>query len=144
MKCFLLVLSSLFIYSVQGQKFALLDKRLAQPIKYTEHVSQKDKFDGLFPVETKSLSQFLSALEEISDKLGIKGSLGKVKQYKIGCTKFTGLAVSLASGERLDYVITSECGDIKVSMHLSDAKISNANNAFFINTWIKYIKSSMK
>ncbi|MEP7250950.1 MAG: hypothetical protein ABI683_01180 [Ginsengibacter sp.] len=144
MKYFLLILSSFFIFSVQAQKFALLDKRLAQPIKYTDHVTQTDKFDGFFPVEKKSLTQFLTALEEISKKLETKGPLGTVKQYKIGCTKFTGLTVSLASGARLDYVITSECGDIKVSMHLSNAKISNANNAFFINTWIKYIKSSMK
>lgn len=144
MKYFLLAFSSLFFISVQAQKFALLDKRLAQPIKYTDAVTQKDKLDGFFPVETKSLPEFLSALEEISGKLESKAAMGTVKQYKIGCTKFTGLAVSLAAGERLDYVITSECSGIKVSMHLSDAKISNANNAFFINTWIKYIKSSIK
>lgn len=144
MKYFLLLFFSLFLVSSKGQKFALLDKRLAQPVTYTDHVTQTDKFNGLFPVETRFLPEFLKALEEISQKLQKKGPIGNAKQYQIGCTKFTGLTVSLASGDRLDYIITSNCGDIKVSMHLSDAKISNANNAFFINTLIKYIKSSGK
>ena len=144
MRYFLLIFFSLFLVSTQAQKYALLDKRLAQPIRYTDHVTQTDKFNGFFPVETAQIPRFLKALEEISQKLSTKGPLGDAKQYQIGCTKFTGITVSLAAGDRLDYVITSNCGDIKVSMHLSDAKISNANNAFFINTWIKYINSSGK
>ena len=144
MRYFLLVFLSLALSNSKGQKFALLDKRLAQPVIYTDHVSQTDKFNGFFPIEKNLLPQFLNALEEISQKLATKGPIGKAKQYQIGCTKFTGLTISLASGDRLDYVITSSCGDIKVSMHLSDAKISNENNAFFINTLVKYIKSSGK
>ncbi len=142
MRYFLLLFFSLLLINSQAQKFALLDKRLAQPITYTDHVRQTDKFNGFFPVEKKFLPQFLTALEEISKKLTTPGPIGNARQYKIGCTKFTGLTVSLASGDRLDYIITSDCRDIKISMHLSDAKISNANNAFFINTWIKYIKNS--
>ncbi|MEO8569800.1 MAG: hypothetical protein ABI419_11705 [Ginsengibacter sp.] len=142
MKYFVLIFFSLFLVKSQAQRYALLDKRLAQPIVYTDHVTQTDKFNGFFPVERAQIPRFLKALEEISNKLSTKGPLGNAKQYQIGCTKFTGLTVSLAAGDRLDYVITSNCGDIKVSMHLSDAKISNANNAFFIKTWIKYINSS--
>lgn len=144
MRYFLLIFFSLLLISGKAQKYTLLDKRLAQPITYTDRVTQTDKFNGLFPVETKFLPEFLNALEEISQKLATHGSMGTARQYQIGCTKFTGLTISLASGDRLDYVITSTCGDVKISMHLSDAKISNANNAFFINTWIKYIKSSGK
>lgn len=144
MRYFLLIFFALFIGSSYGQKFALLDKRIAQPIIYTDHVTQIDKFNGFFPVEKKQLPMFLKALGEISKKLSTQGPIGEAKQYQIGCTKFTGLTITLAKGDRLDYVITSNCGDIKISMHLSDAKISNANNAFFINTWIKYIKNSGK
>jgi hypothetical protein len=41
-------------------------------------------------------------------------------------------------------VLTSTCDGIKVSMHLVDAKINNENNAYFVNTWIKYIKNTLK
>ncbi len=144
MKYFLPFFFSIFFVSSQGQKFALLDKRLAQPITYTDKVTQTDKFNGFFPVEKKYLPEFVRALEEISKKLTSNAPMGNAKQYQIGCTKFIGHTVSLQSGDRLDYVITSDCGDMKISMHLSDAKISNANNAFYINTWIKYIKSTGK
>ncbi|MEO6220599.1 MAG: hypothetical protein ABIO81_09240 [Ginsengibacter sp.] len=144
MRYFLLVAFSLLLVGVKAQKYALLDKRLAQPVTYTDRVTQTDKFNGLFPVEKKQLPKFIIALQEISKKLSTPGLLGDAKQYQIGCTKFTGLTITLATGDRLDYVITSNCGDIIINMHLSDAKSSNAINAFFIDTWIKYIKSSAK
>ena len=53
-------------------------------------------------------------------------------------------AIMLAAGERIDYVITSTCDNVKISMHLSDAKLSNESNAFFIKTWIKYIETAKK
>ncbi|HEV8082894.1 MAG TPA: hypothetical protein VGP55_06820 [Chitinophagaceae bacterium] len=145
MKYFLFIFFAGFLStSSYGQRFALLDTKLAQPITYSDHITQTDKFNGLFPVEKKLLPEFIKALEEISQKLGSHERIGNAKQYQIGCAKFTGLTVSLASGDRLDYVITSICGGIKISMHLSDAKSGNAMNAFFINTWIKYIKSPRK
>lgn len=130
-------------FSAHAQKFALLDKNLASPITYSDHVTSADRYKKLFPVEKKYLPQFIKDLKEISKKLETKGPKGVAKQYEVGCTKFTGLTVSLASGDRLDYVITSDCDNLKISMHLCDAKFSNANNAFFINTWIKYIENSM-
>ena len=144
MKISLLVIFLIGSFAAEGQKYALLDKHLVEPIIYTNKVTSNDKFNGFFPVEKKELPQFIKALEEIENKLATKGSLGEAKQYTIGCTKFAGVTVSLASGERLDYVLTSTCDDVRVSMHLCDAKLSNANNEFFIKTWIKYINSYLK
>ncbi|MDQ6889127.1 MAG: hypothetical protein M3Z56_02445 [Bacteroidota bacterium] len=144
MKYFLLFIFLFFVVQGYAQKYVLLDKRLAQPATFTNKVTSVEKFNGFFPVEKKELPQFIKALEEIAKKLSAKEPLGTVKQYKIGCVRFRGFTVSLASGDRLDYVINSDCDGINISMHLSDAKISNANNAFFINTWLKYIKSSTK
>jgi hypothetical protein len=86
----------------------------------------------------------VEVLEEISKRLSSKKITGIVKEYKVGCDIFTGQIVSLVSGDRLDYVITSICDDIRINMHLSDARLSNENNAYFINTWISYIKMSIK
>jgi hypothetical protein len=127
-----------------AQKYALLDEHLAQPVTYTDKVTPNDKFHDLFPVEKKLLSQFISVLEEIQNKLSSKGPFGEAKQYEVGCAKFTGINVRLVAGERLDYVLTSGCDNVKISMHLCDAKISNASNLYFIKTWIKYIQSNLK
>jgi len=67
---------------------------------------------------------------------------GKARQYEVGCVKFTGRILDLASGKRMDYEIISGCENMNISMHLCDAKIPNADNAFFIKTWIKYIESN--
>ncbi len=142
MKCFLLFIFTLFFINTNAQKYALLDKSLATPVAYTDHVTSADKFKKLFPVEKKYLLQFIKTLKEISKTLEAKGPQGKAKQYQVGCVHFTGLAVSLASGERLDYVLTAECDNLKISLHLCDAKYSNVNNVFFINTFIKYIEDS--
>ncbi len=55
-----------------------------------------------------------------------------------------GKSFSAHYGRRIDYVLTSNCDGVKVTMHLCDAKLSNANNAYFVKTWIKYIRSTIK
>jgi len=127
-----------------AQKYILLDKAISQPAFYSNTISVSEKFKGFFPVEKKDIPKFLSALEEIAQRLSSKKIKGTPKQYVIGCTEFIGHIFPLASGERLDYVLTSTCADIKVSMHLVDAKLDNENNAYFVNTWIKYIKNAIK
>jgi hypothetical protein len=144
MKYFLLFLIFFVASTATAQKYVLLDEHFAQPVSYTDKITSADNFNDLFPVEKKMLPQFINALEEIVAKLSTKGRLGDAKQYQIGCAKFVGLTVPLATGDRLDYVLTSDCDNVKITMHLSDAKVKNVNNAFFIQTWIKYIKSYIK
>jgi len=138
----------LFLFSfaavTKAQKYVLLDQHMAEPVKYSNTITSADKFNDLFPVEKKLVPEFLKALEEIENKLSSKPPFGKIKDYEIGCIRFTGRAIMLAAGERIDYVITSSCEDVRISMHLSDAKLSNKGNAFFIKTWIQYIKSYVK
>ena len=138
----------LFLFSfaavTKAQKYVLLDQHMAEPVKYSNTITSADKFNDLFPVEKKLVPEFLRALEEIENKLSSKPPFGKIKDYEIGCIRFTGRAIMLAAGERIDYVITSSCEDVRISMHLSDAKLSNKGNAFFIKTWIQYIRSYVK
>jgi hypothetical protein len=144
MKYFLFFIFFFSTAALKAQKYALLDEHLAEPVTFTNTVTPADKFKGLFPVEKKLLPHFIKALEEIEYDLSSKKPLGEVKQYYIGCVKFRGIKVLVASEERLDYVITSNCDNVIISMHLSDAKISSTHNAYFIKTWIKYIKSYLK
>jgi hypothetical protein len=142
---FLLLLCIFFVsVNCKAQKYVLLDQHLAQPVTFTNKITSADKFNDLFPVEKKMLQQFIDVLQEIENKLATRKPLGKAKQYEVGCVKFTGITVPLAAEERLDYVLTSTCDNVKISMHLCDAKISNGSNIYFIKTWIKYIQSYIK
>ena len=127
-----------------GQKYVLLDEAITEPAVYTDHLSDLDRFKNFFPVEVKDLPQFVNVLEQIIQRLNKKKFSGGVKNYTVGCTQFTGKAFPLASGERIDYVITSVCEQRKVTMHLCDARLSNSNNAYFVQTWIKYIRNNLK
>jgi hypothetical protein len=144
MKYIFIFLLLCFANASQSQRYILLDKTMSQPAFFSNNVSVSEKFKGFFPVEKKDIGKFLEALEETAQRLSSKKITGKPKQYKIGCTEFTGEAFPLASGERLDYQLTSTCGDVKVSMHLVDAKLGNLNNEYFVKTWIKYIKNALK
>lgn len=126
-----------------AQKYILLDRAISQPPFYSNKITVLEKYKGFFPVEKKNIQKFVEILEEISERLSSKKNSGKAKGYQIGCDKFTGHAVQLGAVERLDYVLTSTCDSIKITMHLCDSKLSNENNLYFINTWIKYIREAM-
>jgi hypothetical protein len=144
MKNFLLSILVFCATAIKAQKYVLLDPHLSEPVRYSNTVTSQDKFNDLFPVEKKLLPEFLKALEEIENKLSSKPPFGKIKDYEVGCVKFTGRVITIAGEERIDYVIIANCNNLRISMHLSNAKISNSNNAFFVKTWIQYINSFTK
>ena len=138
--CFLLLASL-----CQAQKYVLIDKKMALPLSYTNTVTLEHSYKNLFAVEKEKLPQFLTELEKISAMLADR-SKPKPEQidFTLGSTRFKGIKIPLTAEERMDVVLTTDCAGTKINMHLSDAKISNANNVFFINTWIKYIRGSKK
>ena len=144
MKYFLLLTILCVSLATHAQKYILLDEAIAQPAVYTNHLTDLEKYKKFFPVEVKELSQFLEALQKIDDLLNGKNNNTAAINFKAGCADFKGRAFKLASGTRFDYILTADCEGFKKMMHLCDAKLTNANNAYFIRTWIKYIKSNMK
>lgn len=144
MKYLFILFFSVIAFQSRAQKYILLDKAISQSAFYSNQVLVTEKFKGFFPVEKKYLQEFLGALEEIAQRLSSPKITGKAKNYQFGCTELKGMTFPLASGERLDYVLTSSCDNIRITMHLCDAKLSNADNAYFINTWIKYIRNAEK
>jgi phosphoribosyl 1,2-cyclic phosphodiesterase len=142
-------LLSVFLLLISGigysQKYVLIDKRITSPVSYTDAVTLEHSHKNLFPVENSQVKRFISELEKITEFLtDPKKPKPQAFDYNIGKTRFVGLKVSLLKEERLDVVISTDCEGIKIFMHVSDSKNSNARNAYFINTWIKYIKSSVK
>ena len=144
MKYFLTLVLTCISGLAISQKYVLLDPAITLPVTYSDKVTSTDKFNGLIPVENRSVRQFISALEEIVQQLSKEGPSIILKDYKVGCCAFKGIKIKQGKETRVDYVITSICDNLTISMHLSDAKIKNSTNAYFITTWIKYIKSGLK
>lgn len=137
-------LTLFLFFNCSAQKYVLLDKTMAQPAFFSNKITISEKYKDFFPVEKKELHKFIKALEQIYKRLSENKISGKAIDYHVGCTEFTGKAFPLAVGERLDYVLTSTCDNMKVTMHLVDAKFDNADNAYFLKAWIKYIKTEIK
>ena len=143
MKYFFILFFIRVSFAAKAQKYVLLDETISQPAVYTNHLDQMEQHKRFFPVEVKYLPRFLEALQKILNDLNEK-KIAAVNNYSAGCAHFSGRVFPLASGGRIDYVLTADCEGAKVVMHLCDAKLTNANNAYFIKTWIKYIRSNMK
>ena len=127
-----------------AQKFALLDKQMTQPVIFSNTFTTQQSFAGFFPVEKDKLNEFVTALEKIAQGLS-DARKTKPEPFKliIGNTTFTGLKLNIKNEDRLDVVLSSAVGSVNTSFHLCDAKINNSNNAFFVNTWAKYIRGYM-
>jgi hypothetical protein len=122
-----------------SQKYALLDRKMIAPIAYSNTITVAHDYQNLFPVEKEKLSEFISTLENIVKMLNEKKIPASV-DYNVGTARFKGTKFTFPSEERIDIILTSACSDATISMHLVDAKMSNATNAYNISTWIKYIK----
>lgn len=144
MKIFLLFFSFWITNNCTAQKYILLDKQMILPIVYANNITPEQTYRGMFPVEKSSIKRFLQEVEKISKHLTGKTEASDAFEFTVGCTTFRGLKVPLKDEERLDVVLQSKCGNSKISMHLSDSKSSNSKNAFYINTWLKYIRGSLK
>ncbi|HUS03120.1 MAG TPA: hypothetical protein VMY77_15385 [Chitinophagaceae bacterium] len=130
-----------FTYS---QKYVLIDKSMTQPITYTNSVTLEHSYKKLFAVENDKINQFITEVEKIVALLrDKKKTKPQTLEFYVGKTKFSGLKVPSSGEERLDIVLSTDCNGIKLYMHLSDSKITNAKNAFFINTWVKYIRGGL-
>lgn len=140
------LIAFLFLFgSIQAsaQQYILLDKTMSQRAFYSNKVSLSEEDKGFFPVEKKDIEKFISALQEIAKRLSSTKVSGPARQYRIGCIEFNGEEFPLARTERLDYTIHFNCDGVKTSMHLVDARLDNAANAYFVKTWIKYIQNNV-
>lgn len=139
-----LLLLSLITYSSSAQKYALLDKKMVKPIIYTDLVSMQHSQEGYFPVEKDRLHEFIKELEKINTQLSEPRMRGNGFTSSVGSTVFKALKIKFGKEDRLDVTMITNCGNIAVNMHLTDASSSTWRNSFYINTWIKYIRKHIK
>jgi hypothetical protein len=142
MRHFLFVVFILFSAYCPAQKYVLVDKKMRLPVTYANAITIQDNFNGYFPVAKEKIIEFMAEIDKIAQLLSDPQKKKPEKiEFVIGATTFHGLKVPLSAEERMDIVLTTNHETGKSTMHLADAKISNARNAFFITTWLKYLHS---
>lgn len=142
MKHFLLAVYMLITAFCSAQKYVLVDKNMSLPVTYADAITIQDNFKGYFPIEKSKIAEFITEVDKIAKLLSDPKNKKPAKiDFLVGNTSFRGLRVPLSVEERMDIIVTSDYGTATTTLHLSDAKLSNANNVYFINTWLKYLRS---
>ena len=145
MKYFLYVGFILLPTVCSAQKYVLIDKTMNLPVTFSNIITTEDNFKGYFPVEKIKINEFINELDKIARLLADNNTKKpEAFNFNIGSTTFKGVKVPLAKEERMDVTLTTDYGTTQITMHLSDAQISNASNAYFINTWLKYLRNHLK
>ena len=144
MKYFLSLVFIFIAFLGAAQKYVLIDKKMSMPVAYTDQVTLEHNYRGYFAVEKTNVKQVIAEVEKIAQKLKSGEKVDDSFNYKIGNTTFVGLRIPLAKDERYDIVLSTDCGQVKSFMHLSDAKMTNAINTYYIHTWLKYLKNNLK
>jgi hypothetical protein len=115
---------------------------MSLPVTYSNSITVEDDYKGYFPIEKSKITEFISEIDKIAKLLSDpKAKKPESFDLAVGSTTFHVLRVPLSAEERMDIVLTTDYGASKSTMHLSDAKISNATNAYYITTWLKYLRS---
>jgi len=142
MKHFLYAVLILFSTYCSAQKYVLVDKNINLPVIYANTITVLDSYKGYFPIDKSKINEFIAAIEKIGNLLSDpKTKKPETIDLLIGSTTLHGLRIILKVEERMDIVLTTEYENSKSTMHLCDAKRSNASNAFFITTWLQYLRS---
>jgi hypothetical protein len=144
MKYFLLLIFIGTATICTAQKYVLIDKKMSMPLAYTDNVTLEHNYKGYFAVEKTRVKEVIAEVEKIAQKLKTGEKVDDSFNFKIGNTSFVGLKIPLAKDERYDVVLSTDCGRLKSSMHLSNPRITKASNAYYINTWLKYLKNNLK
>lgn len=134
-----LLFMSLFI---SAQKYVLIDETMMLPLQFKDGVSLKDTYKNIFVVEKSVLREFVTHLNRISGQ--ILRNDGHQINLSVGNTLISYRNFMIGNENRFDIVLHTYCKDVTVSMHLSDPRYSNAQNADFINSWSKYINSYLQ
>lgn len=142
-KQLLLVLLVLLILTSKAQeKYLIIDRKLKQPLQLSNTITKEQFNKGFFAVEKENADSIISKLQYLSSQLR------KVQRYnldetrwQIGSTALFIKVVKYGFGDRLNVALSTDLGngnDNKI--YIVDAKLTNNDNARYLNKLIKYIQ----
>jgi hypothetical protein len=142
---FIFLLSCCFIFlRTNGQKYVLLDETMSAPPSYADAVTIIDKSEKIFAIEKSSLPIFLNMIDTLSELIQEKCLARTFDLYLGKQIKFHIIKMTFKKEDRMDAVVTSDCGAYMFSMHLCDVRLSNSFNFLYLKSWANYIKGNLK
>ena len=126
------------------KKYAIVDRKLKTPIQLADNITKEQLSNGYFAVEKQNISPLISKLDSLSARLrNVVREKYDEDSLIIGTTVLSIRVVKLSFGDRLNVSLSTDSGNsYNKSFYIVDAKLTNNDNARYLNKLIKYLKKA--
>lgn len=126
------------------EKYLIIDRKLKQPIQISDTITNEQMNKGLFAVERRNADSLISKLRFFRSKLRQVGRYYfDETNFNIGSTKLTVKVMTYPFGDRLNVSLSTDVGSgHDKEFYISDAKLTNNDNARYLNKLIRYINTA--
>jgi hypothetical protein len=124
-------------------KYLIIDRKLKQPLAIADTITDGQMSKGFFAIEKQNADSLISKLQWLSGKLRqvMRYDFDETK-WDIGSTSLKIKVVTYGFGDRLNVALRTDLGDRNnKDFYIVDAKLTNNDNARYLNRLIKYIRN---
>ena len=126
------------------QRYLMIDRKLKIPIKITDSITEEQLKKGFFVVEKRNVDTLITKLDSISKRLRnvVRENYDEDKLI-VGTTILSIKVVKQSFADRLNIGISTDTGHgHNHAIYIVDAKLTNNDNARYLNRLIKYIQKA--
>jgi len=126
------------------QRYIIIDRKLKAPIKIADSITKEQLKKGFFAVEKQNVGMLMVKLDSISKRLrNVVREKYDEDKLVIGTTVLSIRVVKQSFADRLNVGISTDTGHgHNHSIYIVDAKLTNNDNARYLNRLIKYIQKA--
>ncbi|HWJ29903.1 MAG TPA: hypothetical protein VNS32_25410 [Flavisolibacter sp.] len=124
------------------KKYIIVDRRLKDPIRFADNITKEQLGMGYFAVEKQNILPLISKLDSLSARLrNVVREKYDEDSLIIGSTVLSIKVIKQSFGDRLNVSLSTNSGNsYNKSFYIVDAKLTNNDNARYLNRLIKYLK----
>jgi len=129
-----------------GQKYAIIDRKLKVPLYLADNITKEELANGFFAVEKINIIPLINKLDSLSKRLrNVVREKYDEDKIVIGSTVLNIKVVKVSFGDRLNVSLSTDTGNgYSKAFYIADSKLTNNDNAKYLNHLINYLKSSNK
>lgn len=148
MKHLMIVLLCILSIAGKGQasgKYLIIDRKHKQPLRSADTITNEQMNKGFFAVEKQNIDTLVGKLQFYSNKLRqvARYNIDETK-WAVGATQLTTKVVHFPFADRLNVALSTDIGNgHNREFYIVDSKLTNNDNARYLNKLITYIKNGL-
>jgi hypothetical protein len=123
------------------QRYIIIDRKLKTPARNADTITKEQMDKGFFAVEKQNIDLLIVKLDSLSKRLrNVIREKYDENKLVIGTTVLSIRVVKQSFADRLNIALSTDTGHgYDHSIYIVDAKLTNNDNARYLNRLIKYI-----